>query len=196
MGLEEIVGRINDDAERQAAALDATANAEAAKTLAEAKEKAASILTHARTQAGRQVKEERLRSVASARLAAKRELMQAREDVLRRYEEGVTKSLDEFVKTEEYAKFLAKAEEDGVAKIGGAAVVRVNARDRALLRGRKLGGELSKEPMECKGGALVLSEDGKRRVDNTIESLFRERSDVIRLKLLGQVFGDGQKDTP
>lgn len=195
MGLEEIVGRINGEAAERSAKIVADAKAEADRIVADAKEKASSILSQARARAEREVKNETLRSVASARLSAKRELLQAREDVLRRYEEGVGSSIDGFVGSRRYGKFLARAVEDGVTKIGKDAVVRVNSKDRRLLKGKRLGGKLSAESLDCKGGALVTSADGKRRVDNTIESILRERGDVIRLKLVEQVFGDGRNAT-
>lgn len=193
MGLEEIVARISGDADQRAAKMLADAKTEASKTVEAARERASASLSQAKAQAEREVREERLRSVAAARLAAKRELLQAREDVLRRYEAGIEGSIDDFVKSDDYLRFLLKAIEDGAAKIGEGAAVHVNARDKSLLRGKKAGGELSKDPIDCKGGALVTSEDGKRRVDNTIESILRERTDAVRLKLVDQVFGEERK---
>ena len=193
MGLEEIVSKINQDAEEQAGEVLSDANAEAAKILSDARAKADSLVSGARSQAEREVREERLRSVASARLAAKRELLQAREDVIRRYEAGMASSIDDFVKSDDYQRFLVNLIEDGVSKIGKEAQIQVNARDRVFLKGKKLGGEVSREEITCKGGALITSSDGKRRVDNTIESLLRDRSDEIRLKLLDQIFADGSK---
>lgn len=195
MGLEEIVAKINGDAAEQSSKIASEAKEEASRTIAEAKEKAEGLTSLARAKAEREVRDERMRSVASAHLAAKRELLQAREDVLRRYETGILDAVDEFVKSDDYLGFLKKAVEDGVAKIGKDAVVQVNSRDKALLKGKKMDGRLSPEPIESRGGALVTSADGRRRVDNTIESTLRDRGDLIRLKLVEQVFGDGSKNS-
>lgn len=193
LGLEEIVKRIDQEAAERASKIVGEATEGATKVMAESKERAESILAGAKAQAEREAREERQRSVASARLAAKRELLQAREDVLKRYEAGVLASVDSFAKSDEYLKFLTRAIEQGVSKIGKDAEIRVNSRDKAALKGKKLGGELSKETLDSKGGALVVSADGKRRVDNTVESLLRERSDALRLMLTQQVFGDQTK---
>jgi V/A-type H+/Na+-transporting ATPase subunit E len=193
LGLEEIVSRIDQEAADRAAKILEDARADSSKVLDEAKTKADEIVSQARAQADREAKEDRQRSVASARLAAKREILQAKEDVLKRYEKGVMDSLGDFVKSDDYTKFLVKAIDQGLAKIGKDAVIRVNSRDKALLKGRKLGGELSKDSVECQGGALISSSDGKRRVDNTLESLLRDRSDALRLLLVEQVFGNQAK---
>jgi V/A-type H+/Na+-transporting ATPase subunit E len=193
VGLEEIVGRISQEAADQAGKVLADAGAEATRIVSDAKAKADALVSGAKAQAEREVREERMRSVASARLAAKREILQAREDVIQRYEAGVMGAVDDFAKSDGYSKFLVSMIEDGLSKIGKDAKIQVNGRDRALLKGKKLGGEVSKDELDCKGGAMVSSSDGKKRVDNTIESLLRDRSDVIRLKLLDQVFADGSK---
>lgn len=193
MGLEEIVGRINDEASERAAKIVADARAEASKILDDARERSESIVSQSRSQAERDAREEKLRSVASARLSAKRETLQAREDVLKRYESAILAAVDDFVDTSDYQKFLAGCMDDGLSKLGEDAIIHVNAKDRGSLKGKKYSKEVAKEPLDCKGGAMVMSPDGKRRVDNTIESLLRERSDAIRLMLVDQVFGDGQK---
>ncbi len=195
MGLEEIVARISQEASDQAGKILADANAEASRILADAKARADSEVSLAKAQAEREIREEKMRSVASARLAAKRELLQAKEDVIRRYEAGIADALDEFAKSDGYQRFLIRVIDDGTSKIGKDAKVQVNARDKALLKGKKVTGEISKEEIDCKGGALISSADGKRRVDNTVESLLRDRGDAIRLELLNQVFADGSKKT-
>lgn len=193
MGLEEIIGKIDQEASDQAAKIASDAREAASKTVGDAKARAEAIISQARAQAEREAKEERVRSVASARLAAKRELLLAREDVLRRYEQDVLGSVDDFTKSDGYSTFLMKAIDDGVEKIGKDAVVQVNSRDRSLLKGKKLAAEISKDAIECQGGALITAADGRRRVDNTVESLLRDRRDTIRLKLVAQLFGDEPK---
>lgn len=195
MGLEEIVKRIDEDAAQQSSKIVAEAEAESSKMIAEAKSKAESITASAKSKAEKEAKDERMRSIASAHLAAKRDLLQAREDVLRRYEAQIMDSVDEFVKSDDYSKFLLKAIADGVSKIGKDGVIQVNSKDRALLKGKKLDGKVSSDSIECRGGAIVTSPDGRRRVDNTIESYLRDRSDRVRLMLVEQVFGDDSKNS-
>ena len=192
MGLEEIVAKISQDADEQAARITSGARDEAKKVVESARAQADSIISDAKAEAEREVRAERLRSVAAARLAAKRELLQAREEVLSRYEDVLRKSVDDFMESDEYLGFLVGVIKDGVSKIGEGAVVHVTPEDRSRLKGKKLPGEMSKDQVDFRGGALVSSADGKRRVDNSIDSLLRERSDAIRLRLVEKVFGDGK----
>ena len=98
--------------------------------------------------------------------------------------------LKEFAKSTAYKDFLSKMVKDGVAKIGASSVVEVNAADKKLLGTTKSSEYLiSALPIDCIGGAIISSKDGKRRVDNTIESIFGERKEDLRLKLSEQVFG-------
>ncbi|MDG6953770.1 MAG: V-type ATP synthase subunit E [Nitrososphaerota archaeon] len=192
MGLEEIVAKIGQDADEQAARITSDARDEAKKVVESARAQADSIISDAKAEAEREARAERLRSVAAARLAAKRELLQAREEVLSRYEDVLRKSVDDFMESDEYLGFLVGVIKDGVSKIGEGAVVHVTPEDRIRLKGKKLPGEMSEDKVDFRGGALVSSADGKRRVDNSIDSLLRERSDAIRLRLVEKVFGDGK----
>ena len=193
MGLEEMLSRMHADTEQEYEKVVANARSEAAGILEVANQKAESVRSQGRVQAEKDVQEEKLRSVASARLEVKRQLMQAREDVLEDYERKAKVFVDEFVQSKDYDSFLMKLIDDGVEKIGDTPVVHVCSRDAALLRGRPTGFQVSDEPFDCKGGAIISSQDGKRRVDNTIESLLSERRDELRLKLAERVFGDKSK---
>ncbi|MGI0085405.1 MAG: V-type ATP synthase subunit E, partial [Nitrososphaerales archaeon] len=179
---------IRADAENKRAKILSDAKMEAEKILSEGRESSARIVSQGRSLAEREVQEEKLRSIASARLEAKRRLLEARDEVLRRYEEQAMSYLDEFTKSKEYTDFLLKVTRDGVSKIGSDAIVHVNSRDKSLL-GNGQDFEISSETLDCKGGALIKSKDGRRRVDNTIESIFKERKSDLRLKLTEEVFG-------
>ena len=189
MGLEEIVSAIRADAENKRAKVLADAKMEAEKILSEARESSARIVSQGRSLAEREVQEEKLRSVAAARLGAKREILEERESVLQRYETQASQYLEEFSRSPNYKSFLLRIIEDGVSKIGEDAVVHVNSKDKALLQGARLNAQISSTSINCKGGALITSKDEKRRVDNTIESLFKERKEELRLKLTEQIFG-------
>lgn len=188
MGLEEMLSTIRANTQEQSAKIITEAKLEAEKISSEAKQRSESIVAQGQLHAEKEVQEEKLRSVASARLEAKRRLLEARDEVLRSYEEQAMLYLDEFTKSKDYADFLLRAIKDGVSKIGSGSVVQVNSKDKSLLESNA-DFELSPETLDCKGGALITSKDGKRRVDNTIESIFYERRGELRLKLTEQVFG-------
>lgn len=188
MGLEEMLSAIRANTQEQYAKIITEANREAEKISSEAKQRSELIVTQGQLHAEKEVQEEKLRSVASARLEAKRKVLEARDEVLRSYEEQAMRYLDEFTGSKDYADFLLRAIKDGVSKIGSSAVVQVNSKDKNLIESNA-DFELSSETLDCQGGALITSKDGKRRVDNTIESIFSERRGELRLKLTEQVFG-------
>jgi V/A-type H+/Na+-transporting ATPase subunit E len=191
MGLQEMLSTITADTEAQYARTISDAKAEAERIILEAKQRAQAIIEQKRIQSQKELQEERLRSIASARLEAKRRLLEAKDQVLRKYEDQALGYLREFAKSPEYVGFLLKIVKDGVAKIGAGAIVQVNDSDRKLLENSRDGDfKVSEKPIDCIGGAIVSSQDGKRRVDSTLESIFEERKDDLRLKLSEQIFGN------
>jgi vacuolar-type H+-ATPase subunit E/Vma4 len=189
MGLEDMLNRIKADAEEQYAKIIADARSEAEKIDADARRRSAEIIAQSAAQTGKELQEERLRSIASVRLESKRKLLVARDAALRKYEEEASRIVDEFPKSSAYKDFLVRVIRDGVSKIGSGAVVRLNSKDRSLVSGNSEEYTISDEPLNSKGGALITSSDGKRRVDNTLESIFDDRKDELKLKLAEQVFG-------
>lgn len=189
MGLEEILSSIRADTEAKYAKTLSDAKAEAEKILNEARKNSESIAEQRRAQSEKELSEEKLRSIASARLEAKRKLLEARDEVLKKYEDEALRYLKEFAHSPQYKDFLWKMAKDGVAKIGNGAIVEVNASDMKLLGTAGIDFKVSPKPIDCIGGTIVSSTDGKRRVDNTLESIFNERKEDLRLKLSEQVFG-------
>ncbi len=193
MGLEEILAKIHEDTEAEYNKIIASAKAEAEEIQKAAMARSDTIISQARDRAGREVQEEKLRLVASARLDVKRQLLQAEEEVVQEQEKKAMSAVDEFIASREYPAFLNMLIDDGVKKLGDKPIVHLNARDKTLVKGRQNSYEISDKPLDCKGGAVVASADGKRRVDNTLESLLSERKDELRLKIAAQVFGNKRK---
>jgi V/A-type H+/Na+-transporting ATPase subunit E len=166
----------------------ADAKAEAAQIDADAQAKSQAVISQSRIDSEKEASEDRIRSIASFKLGAKRKMLEARDDVLRAYERQANEFLNDFVKSPDYQDFLIKVTKEGVAEIGSGAVIQVNTKDRSLLNGS--GFQISQDPINSIGGAIISSGDEKRRVDNTIESIFNDRKQELRLELLKQVFGD------
>jgi len=164
------------------------AKTEAAQIDTDAQAKSQALISQSRTDSEKEASEYRTRSIASFKLDAKRKMLEARDEVLRAYEQQANGFLDDFAKSSDYQDFLIKVTKEGVAEIGSGAVVQVNAKDRSLLNGT--GFQISPDAINSIGGAIIVSGDEKRRVDNTIESIFNDRKQELRLELLKQVFGD------
>lgn len=193
MGLEEMLNAIRANTESQYSKIITDAKTEADRILAQAEQSSQSIVSQGKVQGEKELQEEKLRTIASARLEGKRKYLETREQVLKRYEEGATRYLKEFARSPNYRKFLQSMIQEGVSKIGPGAIVQVNASDKKLLATGDMikNGEykLSPNSMDCIGGAMISSPDGKRRIDNTIESIFAEKKEDLRLKITEQLFG-------
>lgn len=189
MGLEEILSKIRTETEAEYSKTIADANAEADKIILEAKKNSDSLLKERKNQSEKELQDEKLRSIASARLESKRKELEAREEILKRYENEALHYLQEFAQSADYKDFLLRMVKDGVSKIGSGSIVSVNAADKKILANSKsVDFQISPEPIGCMGGAIISSKDGKKRVDNTLESIFEDRKEDLRLKLAEQMF--------
>ncbi len=182
-----MIGTIRADTENQHAKIITDARNEAERILSEAQQRAESIIARGRQQSQREAEDEKTRLIASARLEGNRRLLEARNDILKSYEEKALAQLGDFARSPEYKEFLIRMVNDGVSKIGSDAIVKVNVKDKQLLKNAAV--QISPSDLDSLGGAIISSKDGKRRVDNTIESIFNERRDDLRLKLSELVFG-------
>jgi V/A-type H+-transporting ATPase subunit E len=190
MGLEEMLNTIRAEAEAQYTKTISDARAEADEIVTNAKQKAQSIVEQRRIQSEKELQDEKLRSIASARLDAKRRVLAAKDEVLRKYEDEAFRYLKEFAESSEYKDFLLKMVNDGVTKIGAGAIVQVKPSDKKLIENSGMGDfKVSEKTIDSTGGAIISSEDGKRRVNNTLESIFEERKDELTLELSDQLFG-------
>ncbi len=191
MGLEEILTRIKAESEEQYSKILSDAKTQADRIIQEAREQAQVRASQIRAQAEREAQEERQRAIAAARLESKRQILQAREKVISRYENEASKIIDEFVKSRDYKQFLFRMIKDGVNKIGEDALVQVNQRDYEFLKTdpeNSSSYNISESTIDTKGGALISSLDGKKRVNNTIESILSDRREELRLKLSETLF--------
>jgi V/A-type H+/Na+-transporting ATPase subunit E len=188
MGLEEMMSAIKTNTSAQHDKIIADARSEAQRIEAEAKSKSEALIIQSRSQSEKEVQEGRIRSIASFKLEAKRKMLEAKDEIMRGYEDQATSFLNDFTKSPEYKDFLLKVTKEGVSQIGSDAIVQVNARDRNILNGS--GFQISADPINSIGGAIITSGDKKRRVDNTVESIFSDRKQELRLELMTQVFGD------
>jgi V/A-type H+/Na+-transporting ATPase subunit E len=188
MGLEEMLSAIKTNTSAQRDKIIADARSEAERIEAEANAKSETLISQSRSQSEKEVIEGRIRSIASFKLEAKRKMLEAKDEIMRAYEEQAASFLNDFTKSPEYKDFLLKVTKDGISQIGSDAIVQINVRDRNILNGS--GFQISSDPISSIGGAIITSADEKRRVDNTVESIFDDRKQELRLELMKQVFGD------
>lgn len=182
MGLDELREGILEKARQGARTVARDEHDEATRILSDAEAQRKKLLDGARAEASRISAEESREMVANARLEAKRELAKARDDLVAGVEADVKAEFFKAARGRDYEKLLRKLVESARRDIGTDVVVHAAKQDAKLLQGMK-GVRVAEKPHECEGGALVVSEDGRVRIDATLEALFQERRDRVRQEI-------------
>lgn len=184
------------------------AEKEGAEMIQAARKEAEAILNAARLSAGEEserqkdeikVLAERLREeiLAKGRMAAKRELLEKREELISRILEQAKKELHAFTDSKKYKDVLLKIAVDACEKVGSRAVVlKANRRDLDFLKRSKRkmermlkGWRISfGRPIETIGGVRAGSEDGAVEVDETFEGRLNRQLESLRVEVAKLLF--------
>lgn len=185
MGLEKLQQGILSGAEEQRRRmLDEEAKAQADAILAEAAERRGQALERAKLEAAELVTRERNEKIAAARLRAKRMLAEAREEALNDVMQRLRAELRAYAKKRDYEKTLHRLAESAAKEIGGDVVLHTNKRDERFLLRDGMG-----QSIECIGGVLVSSKDGRISINNTFDALLEERREDLRARAFSTLFG-------
>jgi vacuolar-type H+-ATPase subunit E/Vma4 len=176
MGIEHIIKDLEGDAKAEAAAILSDARKQAARIVSQAKADAAQIES---TEAARSKKdaERILRSSGLGNIEAER----ARSLIEMELYTQVAKKVREKLATQyrdkkAYERYVKKAVEQGRAFVGDDYVICANRRDSAVA---KKFGSLAKAEIDCDGGIIVASRDGRIRADSTFSAVFSEREQEV-----------------
>lgn len=186
-GLAAVINELRKDGERKANALIEEGEADAQRTLVEAKQQAKAIVEKAGLEATAQALEESSR-VSAERLKAGMIVAQAREQAISKTMEQLLENLSSSSSPRNasksgYEKLFGKLAKEGLKQIEGG-VIRCRKQDAAL--SRKFG-RLG-EPINCSGGLVIESADGRIRLDATFEGLLEENKDELGKKAFELLF--------
>jgi V/A-type H+-transporting ATPase subunit E len=190
LGIKEMAEEIRKNAEAEAQKIRKEAREKGEGARSEASGKTKLLLEHAKAEAGAAAANEKNEKIAAAYLEAKRIVSRAKESAIGAVMEDVLKATAH-ARDKDYKALLKRLITEGMHEVGKDAVVRVNKEDHKLAH--SLGFKVSAEPIECIGGAIIASPDGKVIFNNTFEAKFelgRERARTAAHKLL---FGKGAK---
>ena len=187
MGIEKLKVSLLAEAREEAQQIVQTAQSHIDGMVKEERAKNAAMKTRAEKEVEKTLEDQRNERIAWARLEAKRINAEAREDALNNVLEEFFDSLAKSRKSQEYRKFLKKAVPAAAADLGGKVTIHVVKGDRASIP--KIKDAKVVEDLDGLGGALVESEDGRIRVDLTLETLVDTRRDEIRSKIAKKLFG-------
>lgn len=196
MAFEDILKRIRDDGDKESGRIKKEAEEEAKRVLREAKKEAVSLKERMLQSARNSIRDEKKRILTMANLEVRKKLLERKQILI---EEAFRKASSHLghLPDEEYRKAMKKmlletvesGEEEVIISpeeklINPAFLNAVSAELSSKGRPGRL--KLSSERRECKGGFVLRA--GRKEVNNTFDSLFRENREDLESEVAGILF--------
>ncbi len=189
MGLDNLIKEISLSTNEEEKRIREDAKREAAEIIADAKEDAQKLRCESLKQAEEAVAREKY-AIAAAELAANKIVSDAKQQLVEQsLKEARESAFEEVPKSPKYPALLDALAKEALAAVGKGAQVQCNKRDLALAKKQKL----DPGQADFSGGVIAVSADGKLRADNSLESLFEEREEELRIKAAEILFGEKKK---
>jgi V/A-type H+-transporting ATPase subunit E len=197
-GLASIANEILEDVKKESEKIIRDAETKAAEILREAKTEAESIRLSLLTEAKEKSELEQKKMQSLTQIEIRNMQLQVKENYINDVFDKVLARLKQFVESDSYPSCLLTLIEEAVKKIDSEqVVVYVNSKDQKLLKNGVLD-ELSKkmeknltlanEPVDCLGGCVVKTPDGKLSHDNTFEKRLQALKPNLRIKIAKMLF--------
>jgi len=168
MTLDSVIQRIIDNGKKEASQIIEEAKLEKERIIREAKEEGEKVIKNQEEEARRISHRRRIQEIARAELESKKTLLAARKEILDEVYNRALLRLSNLPKNEELLKALLKKNQNEVTH----GRVFCSTKDEEMLR--RLVGPKFSGTINCKGGFLIESEDGSRRVDCRFESILKD----------------------
>jgi len=199
-GLVAIANEILEDTEREAEKIIREAERRAEEILRKAKEDAEKIRSQLLAEAKEKSEIKRKKILSQAEMEAKSRLLEEKERLVNEAFNRAIIRLKEFIQTEEYHDCLLELVRDAVKKMdANYVVIYVNPKDREWLIKEGLDKlckeldvklKLADETLNCLGGCIVKTSDGKLSYNNTFEKRLERLKHVLRIKVGKILFGE------
>ena len=187
-----------EDAERESKTTILRAEAQAEKILEEAEKEAERKYESIINENKEKLRTREQRMIILFELEAKNKLLKAKEELIEEVYNKTLSRLREYTLTEDYMNCLLRLISEASRQISSnELIIQLNERDyqaltekRLLDFSRKIGVKLvkSKKRIDCIGGVIVMSPDGKIVVDNTFENRLRMLKSSLRVKVAEILF--------
>lgn len=194
MGLDGLCKEIEASASAKASRMVSQAHEEAQATLKQAQEAARQAVQSARNEGEAFAGAERAERINAARLEAQKALSEARETAVRAGTQAVWTAFAAQRKRPGYAKKLLKWARQASDELDlPGSLLHAHPDDRTLLS--NAGFKVATEGLECSGGVLARSKDGRIQADYTLESLFERKREEIYREVYDRLF-PGDEESP
>ncbi|MFA5105901.1 MAG: V-type ATP synthase subunit E [Candidatus Micrarchaeia archaeon] len=187
MGLEELKEEIVQHARSQARKSLEDADRQADSLILSAK-KASEEQVRLASESGQQIAmDESAERIAAAKLEAKKIQADSMEQAIAAAMDAVWAEIVALRKSKNYPKLLKKLVSEGAKELGEPnPTIYVLAADKKLLAGMK--GTIDTSKSGFSGGAIIESPSGLVRVDNSFESIFASKKDLVRKEIYSELF--------
>ncbi len=193
MGIEKLTSSLLKDAEGEADGIVKAAEGHVRKMKEDERAKITGLKKNAESEVEKVLKEQKNERLAWARLEAKRLVSEAREDAINNAIEDIFASLKELKKSKEYKNFISKEVSAALKEFKGTKIVVHVAKDDKKLLPKLPNGCKVVTDLDALGGAVIETQDGKMKVDLTLETLFELRRDDLRKMISSELFGAEKK---
>lgn len=187
-----------EDAEKEAKTIILRAEAQAEKILEEAEKEAEKKYESIINENKEKLRTKEQQSIILFELEAKNRLLRAKEELIEAVYDRTLNRLREYTLTKDYMNCLLRLISEASRQISSDELtIQLNERDyqaltekRLLDFSRKIGVKLvkSKKRIDCIGGVIAMSPDGKIVVDNTFENRLRMLKNSLRVKVAEILF--------
>lgn len=193
MGIERLTSSLLKEADEEAAKIVQAAEWHVKKMKEDERSKRAALKKEAEKEIEKLLSEQKNERLAWARLEAKRITAEAREDAINSAIDDFFSSLKEVKKSKEYKEFLSKNVSAALKELKGMKLkVHVRKEDKKLLP-KLPNGCKAVTDLDALGGAVIETQDGKMKVDLTLETLFELKRDELRKMIAAKLFGGEKK---
>ncbi|MFA5108256.1 MAG: V-type ATP synthase subunit E [Candidatus Micrarchaeia archaeon] len=189
MGLENLVHEIDHASKNRASAIIDDAQKEAEHIVSSASDAAKKSIESAKKQATDFSKSESAERLATAQTEAQKAISDAKDEAVNQCVARVWEHYSAARKRAGYAKNMRRWADLALEELSlPGAVLRCAAVDKQILS--SAGFKVSITPLECSGGVIAESKDGKVMVDCTLESLFEQKKESLAKTIYSKLFSN------
>ncbi|MFH0971295.1 MAG: V-type ATP synthase subunit E [Candidatus Micrarchaeota archaeon] len=189
MGLETLKQELGRKTQSEVQRLDAEVRLEARRIKEDAKKELQRRREAAQKEAEEFVEIEKMR-IPAARLKAKRILQDAKYQMVSEALGFTAQLLEKKTSNKrEYEKLLEQLIGEGIRHLGTKQVV-IMVRKQDIAFAKKFG---KTAELDCAGGAIICSEDGRMRINNTFEALLEKNKEELEQHAFESMFGKASK---
>jgi len=203
MGVDEIISKIREDANREAEKIKDEAQIEANKILEDAKKEAEKRKNEILKKGEKEAEMIKNRIIAEAKLEVRKKMLMKREELIEKAVKKLKEDLIKLPEKEDYSTLLFKLIIEGIIAVGEEEIILdLNKRDYEMLNSKVIWAiesemeKLFNKPVIVRkgnivdiiGGCIVKNKDGSKICNNSLEAVFERNLENIKGKIAEVLF--------